>query len=127
MRGTRFIPYLSYIGYGLAALTIMVHFSFRWGIEQGWDMGILMLLSLFNAASLLFTLFWGVFGVLEFALIWKQNQRINFKVRRGAIDAEEHAKQIRNVKRSMIINISYLVILLCQLGYVILNWDEIDI
>lgn len=129
MRETRFTPYLSYIGFGLVALTIMVHLSFRWGIEQEWDMGSLMLLSVVNAMSLLFTLIWGVFGVLEFAMLWKRKQRIKLRQERGMIeiDEDEHIKQIKNLKRSMIINISYIVFLLCQLVYVIFNWDEIDI
>ncbi|MDP9701485.1 hypothetical protein J2T16_004427 [Paenibacillus intestini] len=127
MRETGVTPYLSYIGFGLIALTIMVNLIFKWGIEQGWDMGSLMLLSVVNAMSLLFTLVWGAFGVLEFVMLRKQKQRIGWRAGRGAIDSEEHEKQSRNLKRSMIINISYIVILLCQLGYVILNWDEIDI
>jgi hypothetical protein len=127
MRETGVTPYLSYIGFGLIALTIMVNLIFKWGIEQGWDMGSLMLLSVVNAMSLLFTLVWGAFGVLEFVMLRKQKQRIGWRAGRGAIDPEEYEKQSRNLKRSTIINISYIVILLCQLGYVILNWDEIDI
>ncbi|WP_145412228.1 hypothetical protein [Paenibacillus xylanexedens] len=126
-RETWSTPYLSYIGFGLVVMTVMVNLIFKWGIEQRWDMGSLMLLSLANALSLLFTLVWGIFGVLEFATLRKQRYRIKLRAGRGAIDPEEQEKQIRILKRSMIINISYIVILLCQLGYVILNWDEIDI
>ncbi|WP_283163830.1 hypothetical protein [Paenibacillus sp. 7516] len=40
---------------------------------------------------------------------------------------EEYGEQAKRFKTSFVINISYLVILLFQLGYVIMNWDEVDI
>lgn len=43
------------------------------------------------------------------------------------MNKEEYLYQIKKAKTSLAINISYIVILLFQLGYVIINWDEVDV
>ncbi|MGD0032903.1 hypothetical protein SLT67_16185 [Paenibacillus illinoisensis] len=125
MRSSKFTPYLSFIGFGLFILTLIVHLSFRFRL--GLDEGSLMLLSVANAVLLVFTLLWGIFGAVEFALLWRENKRIRTRFERGRMSKEEYGKQAKRFKTSFVINISYLVILLFQLGYVIMNWDEVDI
>ncbi|RPK29555.1 hypothetical protein [Paenibacillus xylanexedens] len=127
MRSSRFTPYLSFIGFGLVILTLSVNVSFKLGIEKGLDEGSLMLLSVANAVLLIYTLVWGVFGVIEFMLLWKEKQKMKSKLERGKMNKEEFWDQTKRVKTSLGINISYIVILLFQIGYVIINWDEVDV
>ncbi|MDQ0657807.1 hypothetical protein [Paenibacillus sp. W2I17] len=49
------------------------------------------------------------------------------KLERGKMNKEDFLDQIKKVKISLGINISYIVILLFQLGYVIINWDEVNV
>ncbi|NUU79785.1 hypothetical protein [Paenibacillus xylanilyticus] len=49
------------------------------------------------------------------------------RLERGRMSIEEYGDQAKRSKTSFVINISYLVIILFQLGYVIMNWDEVDI
>jgi len=127
MRSSKFTPYLSFIGFGLVILTLSVNVSFKVGIEKGLDEGSLMLLSVANAVLLVYPLAWGVFAVLEFYMLWKEKQKIKSKLERGKMNKEEYLYQIKKAKTSLAINISYIVILLFQLGYVIINWDEVDV
>ncbi|MFE6078230.1 hypothetical protein ACFVQB_27620 [Paenibacillus sp. NPDC057886] len=127
MRSSKFTPYLSLIGFGLVVLTLSVHVSFKLGIEKGLDEGSLMLLSVANAVLLIYPLAWGIFAVIEFYMIWKEKQKIKSRLERGKMNKEEYSEQIKKLKTSFGINISYIVILLFQLGYVIINWDEVDI
>lgn len=127
LRSSRFTPYLSFIGFGLVILTLSVNVSFKLGIEKGLDEGSLMLLSVANAVLLIYTLVWGVFGVIEFMLLWKEKQKMKSKLERGKMNKEEFWDQTKRVKTSLGINISYIVILLFQIGYVIINWDEVDV
>lgn len=127
MRSDKFTPYLSFIGFGLVILTLSVHISFKLGIEKGLEEGSLMLLSVANAVLLVYPLAWGVFAVLEFYMLWKEKQKLKSKLERGKMNKEEYLDQIKKVKTSLGINISYIVILLFQLGYVIVNWDEVNI
>ncbi|MFJ2045463.1 hypothetical protein ACIOBL_17805 [Paenibacillus taichungensis] len=127
MRSSKFTPYLSFIGFGLVILTLSVNVSFKVGIERGLDEGSLMLLSVANAVLLVYPLAWGVFAVLEFYMLWKEKQKIKSKLERGKMNKEEYLYQIKKAKTSLAINISYIVILLFQLGYVIINWDEVDV
>lgn len=127
MRSNKFIPYLSFIGFGLVILTLSVNVSFKLGMEKGLDEGSLMLLSGASASLLMFTLVWGVFGVIEFVLLWKEKQKMKSELEREKMNKEDFLDQIKKVKTSLRINISYIVILLFQLGYVIINWDEVDV
>lgn len=127
MRSNKFTPYLSFIGFGLVILTLSVNVSFKLGIDKGLDEGSLMLLSGASASLLMFTLVWGVFGVIEFVLLWKEKQKMKSELEREKMNKEDFLDQIKKVKTSLRINISYIVILLFQLGYVIINWDEVDV
>ncbi|MCZ1265933.1 hypothetical protein [Paenibacillus tundrae] len=60
-------------------------------------------------------------------MLWKEKQKIKSKLERGKMNKEEYLYQIKKAKTSLAINISYIVILLFQLGYVIINWDEVDV
>lgn len=85
------------------------------------DEGSLMLLSVANAVLLVYPLAWGVFAIIEFYILGKEKQKIKFRLERGK------KEQIKKLKTSLGINISYIVILLFQLGYVIINWGEVNI
>ncbi|WP_249911386.1 hypothetical protein [Paenibacillus amylolyticus] len=127
MRSNKFIPYLSFIGFGLVILTLSVNVSFKLGMEKGLDEGSLMLLSVANAVLLVYPLAWGVFAILEFYMLWKEKQKMKSELEREKMNKEDFLDQIKKVKTSLRINISYIVILLFQLGYVIINWDEVDV
>lgn len=86
MRSNKFTPYLSFIGFGLVILTLSVNVSFKLGMEKGLDEGSLMQLSVANASLLVFTLVWGVFGVIEFVLLWKEKQKMRSKLERGKMN-----------------------------------------
>lgn len=127
MRSSKFTPYLSFIGFGLVILTLSVNVSFKVGIEKGLDEGSLMLLSVANAVSLFFTLVWELFGIIELYLLLVSNKKLKSRLDTGRIGKEEYMKLAKNHKFSFVVNISYLVMFLFQLAYVIMNWDEVNI
>lgn len=90
-------------------------------------MGVLLLLSVSNAGLMMFTLLWGVFGIIELNLISKIKKRLQSRLHHGRISAEEYKNSEKSIKFSLVIAIGYLVLILIQIGYVILNWDEINI
>jgi len=124
MRSSRFTPYLSFIGLGLIIMTLAINFIFHYG--RGLDEGSLMLLSVANAVSLFFTLVWGLFGIIELYLLLISNKKLKSRLDTGRIGKEEYMK-FKNHKFSFVVNISYLIMLLIQLAYVIMNWDEVNI
>lgn len=60
-------------------------------------------------------------------MLWKEKQKMKSELEREKMNKEDFLDQIKKVKTSLRINISYIVILLFQLGYVIINWDEVDV
>lgn len=125
MRSSRFTPYLSFIGIGLIIMTLAINLIFHYG--RGLDEGSLMLLSVANAVSLFFTLVWGLFGIIELYLLLVSNKKLKSRLDTGRIGKEEYMKLAKNHKFSFVVNISYLVMFLFQLAYVIMNWDEVNI
>ncbi len=75
----------------------------------------------------MFTLLWGVFGIIELNLISKTKKRLQSRLHHGRISAEEYKISQKSIRFSLAIGISYLVLIVIQIGYVILNWDEINI
>jgi hypothetical protein len=118
-------PILSVIGLGLFIITIAVHLCFRF-IRIS-DVGIGMMLSLVNALMLVFTLLWSVMGIIELCILLKSRKGIKDKLDAGRINIDEYKNKSRRHKSCLTINISYLVIVIFQLGYVIYNWDEVNI
>jgi hypothetical protein len=118
-------PILSLIGLGLFIITLAVHLSFRFVRIS--DVGIGMMLSLANALMLIFTLLWSVMGIIEFRILLKSRIGIKDKLDTGRIKKDEYKNISRRHKFYLTINISYLVIVIFQLGYVIYNWDEVNI
>ncbi|WP_310145570.1 hypothetical protein [Paenibacillus amylolyticus] len=99
--------------------------SFKYGTTS--DEGVLFLLSVSNAVLLMFTLLWAVFGIIELHLIMKTKNRLQSRLHHGTISTAEYKISQKSIKFSLAIGISYLVLIVIQVGYVILNWDEINI
>lgn len=96
MRSSRFTPYLSFIGLGLIIMTLAINLIFHYG--RGLDEGSLMLLSVANAASLFFTLVWGLFGLIELYLILNSNKKLKSGLDTGNISKEECMNKAKNLK-----------------------------
>jgi hypothetical protein len=118
-------PILSLIGLLLFIITLAVHLCFRFVRIS--DVGIGMMLSLANALMLIFTLLWSVMGIIEFRILLKSRKGIKDTLDTGRIIKDEYKNISRRHKFYLTINISYLVIVIFQLGYVIYNWDEVNI
>ncbi|RXZ77459.1 hypothetical protein EBB07_31340 [Paenibacillaceae bacterium] len=118
-------PICSFIGLGLFIITLAVHLCFR--LSRTSDVGIAMLLSLANSLLLIFTLLWSVMGIIEFRTILKAHKKIKYKLNSGEIYKVEYKKKAKKYKAYLTINVIYLAIILCQLGYVIYNWDEVNV
>ena len=118
-------PILSFIGIGIFLITLTVHLCYRFATIS--DVGIGMLLSLANAVLLFFTLLWSVMGIIEFRTLIKSHKRMKNKLDAGRINLDEYKNKSRRNKVCFTINIVYLVIILCQLVYVIINWDEVNV
>ena len=91
------------------------------------DVGIGILLSLANALLLVFTLLWGVMGIIEFRKLIVSYKSIEKHLNTGKINKDEYITNSRRHKVYFMINISYLVTVICQLVYVIYNWDEVNV
>ncbi|MDQ0170614.1 hypothetical protein J2T19_002056 [Paenibacillus tundrae] len=125
LRSSKYTPYYSYIGIGFFILTFIVNLSFKYSTTS--DVGVLLLLSVSNAGLMMFTLLWGVFGIIELNLISKTKKTLQSRLHHRRINAEEYRIGQKSIRFSLVIAIGYLVLILIQVGYVILNWDEINI
>ncbi|RED66138.1 hypothetical protein DFP95_101636 [Cohnella lupini] len=86
-----------------------------------------MMLSLANALLLILTLLWSVMGIIEFRILMRSRKDIKAKFDNGRINKDEYTNISKRHKFNLAINISYLLIVTSQLGYVINNWNEVNI
>ncbi|MCG7379135.1 hypothetical protein MH215_19145 [Paenibacillus sp. ACRSA] len=84
-------------------------------------------MSVSNAVLLMCTLLWAVFGIIELHLIMKTKNRLQSRLHHDTVSTAEYKISQKSIKFSLVIGISYLVLIVIQIGYVILNWDEINI
>ncbi|MEK5549892.1 hypothetical protein [Paenibacillus sp. FSL L8-0689] len=115
-------PIVSIIGLGLFSLTLVVHICFR--SIRTMDVGMGILLSLVNAVFLVFTLLWGVLGAVEFSRLMSWREKIKKREVKEEVDLHKYKKKI---KIYLCINVIYLLLVICQLGYVIYRWDEVNV
>ncbi|MBO3286247.1 hypothetical protein MKY98_17640 [Paenibacillus sp. FSL M8-0228] len=115
-------PIVSIIGLGLFSLTLVVHICFR--SIRTMDVGMGILLSLVNAVFLVFTLLWGVLGAVEFSRLMSWREKIKKREVNEEVDLHKYKKKI---KIYLCINVIYLLLVICQLGYVIYRWDEVNV
>lgn len=66
-------------------------------------------------------------GIIEFRMLLKSYKDIRNRLFDGRINKNEYITESKKHKYKLSISISYLVVILCQLGYVIYNWDEVNI
>lgn len=123
MTSYKFKPYLSLIGFFLFILTLFVNFAFSLAKEPGSK----MVLSVFSAILLVFTLLWGLMGIIEFISLIKKTYRIKNAYENDQIDSEEYRRGKNSLNICFLINIGYLVIVTFQLFYVISNWDKLNV
>ncbi|MEJ3718156.1 hypothetical protein WGM54_09080 [Paenibacillus polymyxa] len=116
-------PIVSVIGLGLFSLSLVVHICFK-SIRTMDDVGMGILLSLVNAIFLVFPLLWGVLGAVEFSRIMSWSEKIKEREVNEEVDLDKYKKKI---KIYLCINVIYLLLVICQLGYVIYRWDEVNI
>jgi hypothetical protein len=119
----KFRPYLSVLGLCLFVFTILVNIAFRLATDQGSK----MLLSTFSAVLLVFTLLWGIMGVIELISLVKKTSRMKADYINEQIGREEYRRGEISFKVCFLVNVSYLVIFLFQLWYVIKNWDMLNV
>ncbi|MNP35761.1 hypothetical protein D3C76_1291090 [compost metagenome] len=91
------------------------------------DVGIGMLMSLASALLLMFTLLWGLMGIIEFRILLKAYKNTKNKLSNGEINKGNYGTELRRHKYNLTINIAYLIMMMIQLGYVIYNWDELNL
>jgi len=121
-------PVLSTIGLLLFAITLTVNVSFKHAIRYAnTSEGIAMLLSVANAVLLLFTLLWGVIAVMELMVFIRSYNSLRERTDSGRIGHAEYRKQARRLKVCFAANAGYLSVFTCQLAYVLLNWNEINV
>lgn len=118
-------PIASITGFILFAITASIHLCYRF--IQISDVGIGILLSLANALLLIFTMLWGLLGALEFKKLRAFSKRIKNQFNTGKINKDKYRTDARRNAVYFTINICYLVTVLCQLVYVIYNWDEVNV
>lgn len=120
-----YTPTLSFIGLSFFAITLIANLCFRF-IRTS-DVGIGMLLSLANALLLVFTLMWSLMGIIELRKLLRLHKNIKTRFEIGSIDKDEYMNKSKRLKFCFTINMSYLAMILCQLVYVIYNWDEVNV
>ena len=81
------------------------------------NMGIGMFLSLANALLLILTLLWGLIGITELFYL--------LKLHRQTKSLTQHESTSFKINLSIVI--VYLVLFLCQLGYVIMYYEKIAV
>lgn len=109
----------------MVAITAIVHLCFKFARTS--DVGLGILFSLVNALCLVFSLLWGLMGMFELVKLLRLQMNNKRKFKKGIIHKDEYKKESRRLYYCFSINISYLVFFLCQLVYVIYNFDEINV
>lgn len=115
-------PTLSFVGLCLFTITLIVNLCYRFSRTS--DVGMGMLLSVGNALFSIYTLLWGLMGIIELRMLLRTHRKFKTRFKDGSIDESEYNNNHNRLKYSFTINIIYLVIFLSQLGYVIYRWDE---
>ncbi|NOU68371.1 hypothetical protein GC096_30555 [Paenibacillus sp. LMG 31461] len=123
MTSYKFRPFLSLIGFCIFIFTILVIVAFRLATDPGSK----MLLSTFSAVLSVFTLLWGIMGVIELISLIKKANRMKADYKNEQISREEYRRGRISLKVCFIANVSYLVIFSFQLWYVISNWDTFNV
>lgn len=123
MTSVRVRPYLSLIGFCLFFVTVMVYTAFQLTTDPGSK----MLLSSFSAILILFTLLWGIMGVVEFFTLMKKTNRVKAEYQNERIGREEYRKISSSLTVCYVTNVSYLVIVSFQFWYVISHWDTLNL
>lgn len=118
-------PFLSLVGLVYFTITIIAHLSFRFSTTS--DVGVGMLLSLANAVFLIFPLLWSIMGIIELRIILKSYKKLKQQFSDEHIDNEEFDAESRRLKFCLRINLVYLFLITCQLGYVIVNFEEVNV
>jgi len=117
------IPVYSLIGYCLFVITLLINIVFR--IVS--DTGLKIILSTFSALFLIFTTIWLVMGLIELKTLIKTAINFKRKLNNNEINNDMYSNKIRRLKKCFMVNISYIVLILLQIGYVIFNWEELNI
>jgi hypothetical protein len=86
-----------------------------------------MLLSSFGAIFLVFTSLWVIPAILEWTTLIKQRHRLRTAYRDGRIDTETYRKRGKRLNQGLAVNVTYLVIVVLQIGYVVMNWDSVNV
>lgn len=123
MTSYKFRPYLSLIGFCLFIFTILAKIAFSLATDPGSK----MLLSTFSAILMVFTLLWGLMGVIELISLIKKTYWMKNVYKNEHIGREEYRGGINSLKVCFLVNVSYLVIVSFQLWYVISNWDVLNV
>lgn len=118
-------PIISYVGLCLFSLTLTVNLCFR--LIKTSDVGIAMLLSLANAALLVFSLLWSFMGIIEFRILLKLYLKNKTRILNRSMNNDEFIDKSKKLRFCFTINFIYVFFSLMQLGYLIFNWDEVNI
>lgn len=118
-------PTLSYVGLCLVTITAVAHLCFK--LARTSDVGLSILLSLVNALCLVFTLLWGIMGIFELVKLLKLQMNNKRQFKNGSMHKDDYMNKSKRLYYCLFINVSYLVFFLCQLVYVIYNFDEVNV
>ncbi|GIP18145.1 hypothetical protein J40TS1_37870 [Paenibacillus montaniterrae] len=116
-------PVYSLIGYCLVIITLLINIAFR--IVS--DIGLKIILSTFSSLFLILTTIWLVMGVIELLTLIKTALSLKKKLSRDEIENDVYRNRFRRLKKFLIINIGYIVLILLQIVYVIFNWEKLNI
>ena len=91
------------------------------------DENVKFLLSVASVLTLVFPLLWGILGIIEFNALLESYKKFKYNQIQNRSGKQVYINVVRKIKISLIVNISYLVILIFQLFYVIINWESMNI
>ncbi|GIO08947.1 hypothetical protein J31TS6_49750 [Brevibacillus reuszeri] len=119
----RFRPYVSIIGICLFIFTIFINNVFELTTDSGTE----IILSTFSPLLLMFTLLWGLMGVIELITLIIKTSRLKTDFKSGLIISEDYQKGSNSLKLCYLINVCYLVLISFQFDYVLSNWDKLNV
>ncbi len=91
------------------------------------DENVKFLLSVASVLTLVFPLLWGILGIIEFNALLESYTKFKYKQSQDKTEKQIYINVIKKIRISLTVNVSYLVVLLLQLLYVITNWELINI
>lgn len=116
-------PVFSILGILQIAMVLVMQLIFVASTEMGWG----FMASVFRAVFLWSNTLWGLLAFIEFVHFKKELLDLKSKYRSGQSDEHTYRETNRTMARNYGVSVTYMVLYVLSLAFLVLNWEEFNI